>query len=80
MSALQLQIRPPLMRSCPSDPEEEEDGGGYPGVPLTQPMRGGGGGGGSSGRSTQGQRSPVCSLATYDDVLRQRRWHRRGLY
>lgn len=28
MSALQLQIRPPLMRSCPSDPEEEEDGGG----------------------------------------------------
>lgn len=25
MSALQLQIRPPLMRSCPSDPEEEEE-------------------------------------------------------
>lgn len=33
------------MRSCPSDPEEEEDGG-HPGVPLTQPVRGGDGGGG----------------------------------
>lgn len=39
MSALQLQIRPPLMRSCPSDPEEEEEEGGGGGVPLTQPRR-----------------------------------------
>lgn len=67
------------MRSCPSDPEEEEDGG-HPGVPLTQPVRGGDGGGGgvSTGRSTEGQRSAVCSLATHDDVLWQRRWRRRA--
>lgn len=37
MSALQLQIRPPLMRSCPSDPEEEEEGAC---VPLTHPGSG----------------------------------------
>lgn len=41
------------MRSCPSDPEEEEEGWGYPCVPLTQPS----GMGGSTGRFTKGQRS-----------------------
>lgn len=45
MSALQLQIRPPLMRSCPGDPGEEEDGRECQCLPLTQPMRGGSGGG-----------------------------------
>ena len=37
-----------------------------------------GGGGGPLGVPLRGQRSPASSVATRDDVLRQRQWHRRG--
>lgn len=49
------------MRSCPSDPEEEEEGGGREGprLPLTQPVREDG-----VGFEVRGQRS-----ARYQDVL-----------
>lgn len=49
------------MRSCPSDPEEEEGGGGREGprLPLTQPVREDG-----VGSEVRGQRS-----ARYEDVL-----------
>ncbi|KAG8004400.1 hypothetical protein GBF38_008583 [Nibea albiflora] len=68
----QLQIRPPLMRSCPSDPEEEEveEEVEEEGVPMRalDSAQEGRRCSGSSGRSTRGQRSAACSPATNDDV------------